>query len=1390
MIRRFSVDTGDRRGPIDVEASAPASTPLKEILDALRVSDDPWFAGTRSLDPNGPFEQVRNGNVLRQQPARSLPPSLTEVRVLAGPSTGLRAVVDDQGISIGRGEECDVCINDASVSRHHASIRIRGGHVEMADNNSTNGTRVNGERLDPGSVRLIDPEDVIEVGDSVLRVARTPSANGEVIRAEDGRLQFNVQPRNRTSYSPVSLDLPQPPQQSDDFSSNIALGSSLTMAAGTVVMSVMTRPQFLFLALLAPLQFVVVNRIQKRRRQFSFKKEIDKHQSIRSRRLDELSLADSQEARALRESFPSVDEVVDMCEGPTSRLWERLPEDDDFASFRIGSYDRISSSRIKMGDADPVGSKLAKMPITVSLRQLPVVGLVGHRPSALGLARWILLQLCALHSPARLRMIVLCPEKGEPDWGWTKWVPHVWNGDTANVSTDAVSTQALLDGLAEAIDDSLQDITFRGADLPPPQTLLVVDGMTRLAGNPSLDKILTDGPLAGVTVLCIESSRERLRSETSGVITVNEDCTVEASWMPPSRERQVTELIDRSSVEKAVRAIAHLEPMSAGKAAAGLPFPLFFDDVLPDEHFDRNGIADKWNGTSPRTTFAFGSGESGPLTLDLVADGPHFLVVGTSGAGKSEAIQSMIASLASSNRPDQLNFALIDFKGGACYGAAMDLPHSTAKVVNLQGTDGVNRALASIDAELTWRQERFAEVEPRASSLDEYNSRRSPNQAEIPRLVIVIDEYAVFVNEAKGATDRVTKIARIGRSLGMHLIIGTQSPRGVIDNAIKANVQTKICLRTGDSTESALVVDSPLPSRIPGHLRGRGYALTPNGRLTVFQTAWVGAPLQSSSPEVQVRYLEFDHLVFPASSSGDVTTGGESSQKRFDVLAADIAAVWSRRPESKSALRSPILPSLDLRIPLSAVLSSDDHVRIGIQDRILRQDQPVVRLDPLDGRHVLVLGSSGSGRTSALRTIAVAAGHCNRPIHVYCIDLGSRRLASLEDLPHVGAVITESDAQKTSDLLAQIGAELRRRDDLLGLRRANRINELDEQLPAILLLIDNWPSFSRLIESDRSLSGQFNEILTKGGSTGLKVIAAGDHEFDLSLSRSFAEKFLLFFNDQTPYLRYGVEPAQIPTEMIPGRALHMSSGDFVQFAEVSNTDFVHVPRPPGDVKPMALKGLPENVSLSSLKHESRDGSPFTVVLGVAGPQVETVTVNLDQEGAILITGRPKSGRTTLVEAIAVQLRSRGVKLAFMGGRRSPLRARSDMWSWSLEPNSPENSTLLDEIAQDELPVALLLDDVRAEIVDDSLFAKFTANMRNRTLVVNTLWSEARMINARSPIGQALKDSCIATVLMPEPDTQLRDLLVVIPRSLHLPDIPGRGLLFRDGSAVTIQTLTP
>ncbi|WP_460370949.1 FtsK/SpoIIIE domain-containing protein, partial [Actinocorallia lasiicapitis] len=256
------------------------------------------------------------------------------------------------------------------------------------------------------------------------------------------------------------------------------------------------------------------------------------------------------------------------------------------------------------------------------------------------------------------------------------------------------------------------------------------------------------------------------------------------------------------------------------------------------------------------TAVPIGSGTGGVVTLDLRADGPHGLVAGTTGAGKSELLQSLIAALAVRNRPDEMTFVLIDYKGGAAFKDCAALPHTVGMVTDLDGRL-TERALESLAAELRRREQVLAAVG--AKDLDDY-VQDGRGRAPLPRLVLVIDEFATMAAELPGFVDGLVDIGRRGRSLGVHLILATQRPAGVVTAEIRANTNLRIALRVTDAEDSSDVIDAPDAARIPKALPGRCFVRSGASSLTAVQTARIGGRRGASSRPTVTRALTWGEL--------------------------------------------------------------------------------------------------------------------------------------------------------------------------------------------------------------------------------------------------------------------------------------------------------------------------------------------------------------------------------------------------------------------------------------------------------------------------------------------------------------------------------------------------
>ncbi len=362
-----------------------------------------------------------------------------------------------------------------------------------------------------------------------------------------------------------------------------------------------------------------------------------------------------------------------------------------------------------------------------------------------------------------------------------------------------------------------------------------------------------------MTFICLDDE-ERL---------LPEECQAVAVFDPDSGSPRVTLRTRRTAVPTAVlgdlvglpvateiaRALAPLRLNRRAAADAVIPTSLRLLDALDLEPPDAGVLAARWAGTDRSTRAVIGEMAMGPLAVDLAHDGPHGLVAGTTGSGKSELLQSLIASLAAANRPDLMNFVLIDYKGGSVFKECAELPHTVGMVTDLDG-HLTERALASLAAELRRREHVLARVGAR--DIEGYWRAAGPEQPTMARLLLVIDEFAALVEELPSFVDGLVDLARRGRSLGIHLILATQRPSGVVSAAIKTNTNLRIAMRVTDAADSTDVIDSPLAARISKAVPGRGYVRVGHEELSEFQAARIGGrrPLGGGRPiELHERAL-------------------------------------------------------------------------------------------------------------------------------------------------------------------------------------------------------------------------------------------------------------------------------------------------------------------------------------------------------------------------------------------------------------------------------------------------------------------------------------------------------------------------------------------------------
>ena len=653
-------------------------------------------------------------------------------------------------------------------------------------------------------------------------------------------------------------------------------------------------------------------------------------------------------------------------------------------------------------------------------------------------------------------------------------------------------------------------------------------------------------------------------------------------------------------------------------------------------------MARRWRDEPRSTAVLLGVAAAGPYAVDLRRDGPHALVGGTTGAGKSELLQTMIASLALGNRPDEMAFVLVDYKGGSAFKDCARLPHTVGLVTDLDG-HLTARALASLEAELTRREHLLGQRG--AKDIEDYQAGAGPDDPRLPRLVLVIDEFKMLAEELPGFVDGLVRIAAVGRSLGIHLVLATQRPGGIVSADIKANVNLRIALRVRDTVDSEDVIDAPAAQAIPERTPGRAYLRSGAQPLVAFQTARVGGRgAGRHGDEVTVSKLRWETLGDPPPREPVRSLSAGPTDLTTVVMATTEAA--SRMDIAPAP--SPWLPPLPDLVVADTLEAPAWHVPYALADLPRQQDQRPVTWDLEHGDHLAVAGASRTGRTSFLRALGgtLAARFSPADVHLYGFDGSAGALQALARLPHTGAVVHRDDAARCDRLVSRLLEEIRLRQLLLARhgfgsvveqRRAATVPRratageppVGPPLPYLVLLLDSWQELAtswEAVDHGRPVESLLR-VLREGGAVGVRAVLTGDRSVLLSKVGSVvADRLVLRMTDPTDLLMAGISGDAVPVHQPPGRAVRVSDSvemqlallgggtdgpsqiaalDAIALTAASTRDGADGRAPRRGPRPFRVEALPTDLSLSQLR-----GTPSTAP--PAAPRLAEVGEGRDQ----------------------------------------------------------------------------------------------------------------------------------------------------------------------------------
>ena len=957
---------------------------------------------------------------------------------------------------------------------------------------------------------------------------------------------------------------------------------------------------------------------------------------------DELAAEQRRQIASARSLSPEVPELSSWVAKGSARLWERRPHDPDALRLRMGRGRRsmqIESERSRDVDSPYAGEFDEVVARYLWLDDVPVsgpgiaaggIGITGEGTRIRSLVTRMVVEAACLHAPHQLRIWVIA---NSPSWEWCRWLPHGGpDGQGARVANDSESATKLLGDLRSSLE-------ARSGRDPYATDLVILDTGRAASGTEEIVRELTGRGLA----VALSTDRRDLPNGLAAVVDIDGHGhgTVVGGYPDAPVGPFEADSLDVDTAEAVAVALGSLASPSAFTSDGGLLQALGLGDA------DTLDVARSWaERRGEPLTVAIGSDDVGePVTIGFRRDGPHGMIAGTTGSGKSELLQTLITALAVTHSPAELALFLIDFKGGATFAPLERLPHIVGMVTDLESDAALaTRAFTALDAEID-RRKRILDA-ARVPNIIEYSKRATVEHGTMPNLLVVIDEFALLVERQPEVKDRLDTVATQGRSLGIHLLLATQSPSGVITHAIRTNTNLWICLRVVTDTESMELLGTKDASKLPDKSPGRGFVrLGASDDLRGFRAARIARPLPGEGPSVVIRGVDGEQLYsspVERRPDADADADAGAAVTEMEVVVDRIVAAAD---ESGLTLGRPLwLP------PLSAVLREADvgdvdrpHDRlvalVGMIDRPEEQRQDPLLLDLTSSGHGLVSGLLGFGKSTALLQIGVDIARHRSPaeVHVYGIEAGGGSLAPLSAVPHCSSVVGVGDAERLVRMLSRLTRAVEERRESLvdaGAASFSAWRSAGGDLPWIVLLLDDYPSFreaSEQIELGKPLE-MFNSLLQNGPAVGIHVVVAVSQSTDLRLSQTslIPSRFLFRQSEAAEYslLELRLRPSDVPTGP-PGRALAIG-GATVQVCLPDLDSLAGIERKWADVDaarlPRPVERLPRLVDRSAL---TTPASTHLVGIGLGGSELDTVTIRLGA-GAnhLLVAGPLQSGRST------------------------------------------------------------------------------------------------------------------------------------------------------------------
>lgn len=972
-----------------------------------------------------------------------------------------------------------------------------------------------------------------------------------------------------------------------------------------------------------------------------------------------------------------------------SRLFEKKKEHEDYLVVNLGKgvvetkcpvqYKKkefMDTDDYLMEYPESIHDKykyIEDMPVELDLKESNAVGFVGTRNKLYQIVKNLIINISVEHFYNDVKMFFIIDEVDVPQFAWSRWFQNNYIGDCVirNYMYDETSTKIVLEYLYEILSerDGMTEKEVEGL----PNMVVFVYRSDKISNHPIMQYVSRAAKL-GFTFLFFEEYLELLNeycqkkvfleeNENKGVIQSVTDGEQIQSFIYEHITRDVAEqvalklgcvYVDEYSLESSLTKNISL-------------YELLNIDSAQDLDLER-----RWNSSRIYESMAAplgvkSGGEIVSLDLHEKFHGPHGLVAGTTGSGKSEILQSYILSMATLFHPYEVGFIIIDFKGGGMANQFKDLPHLNGAITNIDGKE-INRSLLSIRAELNKRQQLFAKIQ--VNHIDEYIKAYKQGMAEVPlpHLILIVDEFAELKSEQPDFMKELISTARIGRSLGVHLILATQKPSGVVNDQIWSNSKFKLCLKVQNKQDSNEVLKSPLAAEI--REPGRAYLQVGNNEIfQLFQSAYSGAPAKVNILGTTQKYKISKVLL---SGQREVVfeqkiISQEDSKTQLDAIVDYVHEYFVQKGFRR--LPNICLPPLPPKIfhTLDGFSRRDDaiEVPIGIYDDPNSQKQDISTIN-LTQNNLFILGASQMGKTNMIQMLIKGIAQLYGPeeVNFYILDFATMVLKNFESLVHVGGVATAYEDEKIRNLFKLISKQISMRKDELsdmGLSSFAAYKEAGyANMPQIILILDNVTAFKEMYAG---YDEELGAICRDGVSVGITIIATN------STSSGMGLRFITYFGNRISFTcnsksEYGTlfDRCKLEPDEVPGRAIIKLNKEFYECQtylafdgerEIDRTtgmkEFIEDANSRYEGRKVAerIPYIPELVTESHINSQIQDnGKNYTLAIGYNFSNTKPIYLSLIEHPMIGLYGKAQSGKSNMVRYIISTLSCNKEKYPF------------------------------------------------------------------------------------------------------------------------------------------------